>query len=182
MPVVSDPCSCQRDCLVCVVGEESHPRLCHPRFVDRWCFRTNGARRTQRGRLERVHRMERNNLPRAMHATDENSVDWWTLGPTRSSPKGCTNLPKDSTTSSFKAGSICRPKRYPVMTQRSKLVTPDVVFNILNAKLSSLATSFATSLNAGFALVVNPGNLFVESYKTSPVLHVQDSPNPIQSW
>ncbi|GFY66523.1 uncharacterized protein TNIN_145251 [Trichonephila inaurata madagascariensis] len=24
-------------------------------------------------------------------------------------------------------------KRYPVMTQRSKLVTPDVVFNILNA-------------------------------------------------
>ncbi|GFY73641.1 uncharacterized protein TNIN_440601 [Trichonephila inaurata madagascariensis] len=69
-------------------------------------------------------------------------------------------------------------KRYPVMTQRSKLVTPDVVFNILNAELSSLATSFATSLNVGFALVVNPGNLFVESYKTSPVLHVQDSPIP----
>ncbi|GFY62456.1 hypothetical protein TNIN_135021 [Trichonephila inaurata madagascariensis] len=38
------------------------------------------------------------------------------------------------------------------MTQRSKLVTPDVVFNLLNAELSSLATSFATSLNVGFAL------------------------------
>ncbi|GFW88247.1 uncharacterized protein TNCV_820041 [Trichonephila clavipes] len=60
-------------------------------------------------------------------------------------------------------------KQYPVMTQKSKLVTPDVVFNIFNAELSSLAMCFATSLNAGFALVENPGNLFVESYKTSPV-------------
>ncbi|GFW87444.1 uncharacterized protein TNCV_1300891 [Trichonephila clavipes] len=69
-------------------------------------------------------------------------------------------------------------KQYPIMTQKSKLVTPDVVFNILNAELSSLATSFAMSLNAGSALVENPSNLFVESYKTSPVLHVQDSPVP----
>ncbi|GFV24212.1 uncharacterized protein TNCV_2632161 [Trichonephila clavipes] len=69
-------------------------------------------------------------------------------------------------------------KLYPIMTQKSKLVTPDVVFNILNAELSSLATSFAISLNAGSALVENPSNLFVESYKTSPVLHVQDSPVP----
>ncbi|GFY64495.1 uncharacterized protein TNIN_47681 [Trichonephila inaurata madagascariensis] len=77
-------------------------------------------------------------------------------------------------------------KRYPVMTQKSKLVTPDVVFNILNAELTSLATSFATSLNAGFTLVENPGNLFVEGYKTSPVLHVQDSPIPnsvlVRKW
>ncbi|GFX64553.1 uncharacterized protein TNCV_2811781 [Trichonephila clavipes] len=64
------------------------------------------------------------------------------------------------------------------MTQKSKLVTPDVVFNILNAELSSLATSFAISFNAGSALVEDPSNLFVESYKTSPVLHVQDSPVP----
>ncbi|GFW27980.1 uncharacterized protein TNCV_768601 [Trichonephila clavipes] len=64
------------------------------------------------------------------------------------------------------------------MTQKSKLVTPDVVFNILNAELSSLATSFATSLNADFALVEKPRNLFVESYKTSTVLHIQDSPVP----
>ncbi|GFW39600.1 uncharacterized protein TNCV_3187711 [Trichonephila clavipes] len=63
-------------------------------------------------------------------------------------------------------------KQYPVMTQRSKLVTPDVVFNNLNAELSSLATSFASSLIAGFSLVENPSNLFVESYKTSHVLHV----------
>ncbi|GFX76047.1 uncharacterized protein TNCV_3718181 [Trichonephila clavipes] len=34
-------------------------------------------------------------------------------------------------------------KQYPIMTQKSKLVTPAVVFNILNAELSSLATSFA---------------------------------------
>ncbi|GFT74799.1 uncharacterized protein TNCV_2516911 [Trichonephila clavipes] len=67
-------------------------------------------------------------------------------------------------------------KQYPIMTQKSKLVTPDVVFYILNAELSSLATSFAISLNAGSALVENPSNLFLESYKTSPVLHVQDSP------
>ncbi|GFX42244.1 uncharacterized protein TNCV_4310791 [Trichonephila clavipes] len=66
-------------------------------------------------------------------------------------------------------------KPYPVMTQKSKLVTPDVVFNILNAELSSLATSFAISLNAGVALV--EGNLLVESYKLSPILHVQDSPS-----
>ncbi|GFU37509.1 uncharacterized protein TNCV_4274391 [Trichonephila clavipes] len=69
-------------------------------------------------------------------------------------------------------------KQYPIMTQKSKLVTPAVVFNILNAELSSLATSFAISLNAGSALVENPSNLYVESYKTSPVLHVQDSPVP----
>ncbi|GFY29432.1 uncharacterized protein TNCV_2626031 [Trichonephila clavipes] len=69
-------------------------------------------------------------------------------------------------------------KQYPIMTQKSKLVTPDVVFNILNAELSSLATSFAISLNAGSAVVENPSNLYVESYKTSPVLHVQDSPVP----
>ncbi|GFY23827.1 uncharacterized protein TNCV_3536211 [Trichonephila clavipes] len=71
-------------------------------------------------------------------------------------------------------------KSYPVMTQKSKLVTPDVVFNILNAELSSLATS----LNVGVALV--EGNLMVESYKLSPVLHVQDSPVPrsvlVRKW
>ncbi|GFU00040.1 uncharacterized protein TNCV_2345851 [Trichonephila clavipes] len=69
-------------------------------------------------------------------------------------------------------------KQYPIMTQKSKLVTPDVVFNILNAELSSLAMRFAISCNVGSALVENPSNLFVESYKTSPVLHVQDSPVP----
>ncbi|GFX32219.1 uncharacterized protein TNCV_1673271 [Trichonephila clavipes] len=75
-------------------------------------------------------------------------------------------------------------KSYSIMTQKSKLVTPDVVFNILNAELSSLATSFATSLNAGVALV--EGNLMVESYKLSPVLHVQYSPVPrsvlVRKW
>ncbi|GFW36324.1 hypothetical protein TNCV_3712451 [Trichonephila clavipes] len=38
--------------------------------------------------------------------------------------------------------------------------------------------SFAISLNEESALVENPSNQFVESYKTSPVLHVQDSPVP----
>ncbi|GFV06322.1 uncharacterized protein TNCV_1528461, partial [Trichonephila clavipes] len=69
-------------------------------------------------------------------------------------------------------------KQYPIMTQKSKLVTPDVIFNMLNAELSTLFTSFAISLNAGSALVENPSNLFVESCKTCPVLHVQDSPVP----
>ncbi|GFS50580.1 uncharacterized protein TNCV_2042021 [Trichonephila clavipes] len=69
-------------------------------------------------------------------------------------------------------------KQYPIMTQKSKLVTPAVVFNILNAELSSFTTSFAISLNAGSALVENPSNLYVEIYKTSPVLHVQNSPVP----
>ncbi|GFX18893.1 uncharacterized protein TNCV_321981 [Trichonephila clavipes] len=69
-------------------------------------------------------------------------------------------------------------KPYLIMTQKSRLVTPAVVFNILNAELSSLATSFAISLNAGSALVENPSNLFVESFKTAPVLHVQVSPVP----
>ncbi|GFX88601.1 uncharacterized protein TNCV_2660121 [Trichonephila clavipes] len=69
-------------------------------------------------------------------------------------------------------------KQYPIMTQKSKLVTPDVVFNILNAELSSLAMSLAISLNAGSALVENPSNMFVESYKTSSILHLQDSPVP----
>ncbi|GFU03507.1 uncharacterized protein TNCV_2257271 [Trichonephila clavipes] len=69
-------------------------------------------------------------------------------------------------------------KPYSIMTQKSKLVTLDVVFNILNAELPSLATSFAISLNEGSALVENSSNLFVESYKTSPILHVQDSPVP----
>ncbi|GFT98844.1 uncharacterized protein TNCV_3792571 [Trichonephila clavipes] len=54
----------------------------------------------------------------------------------------------------------------------------DAVFNILNAELSSCTTSFDTSLNAGFALGENRGNLFVESYKTSPVLQVHDSAVP----
>ncbi|GFT15476.1 hypothetical protein TNCV_3264861 [Trichonephila clavipes] len=49
---------------------------------------------------------------------------------------------------------------------------------ILNTELSSLATNFATSLDAGSALAENPSNLFVESYETSPVLPVQDSPFP----
>ncbi|GFT24473.1 hypothetical protein TNCV_3252901 [Trichonephila clavipes] len=70
------------------------------------------------------------------------------------------------------------------MTQKSKLMTLDVVFNILKAELSSLATSYATSLNAGVALV--EGNLMVESYKLSPVLHVQDFPVPrsvlVRKW
>ncbi|GFX88602.1 uncharacterized protein TNCV_2660131 [Trichonephila clavipes] len=70
-------------------------------------------------------------------------------------------------------------KQYPIMTQKSKLVTPDVVFNILNAELSSLAMSLAISLNAGSVLVGNPSSLFVDSYKTSPALHVLESPVPI---
>ncbi|GFS59713.1 uncharacterized protein TNCV_4476671 [Trichonephila clavipes] len=72
-------------------------------------------------------------------------------------------------------------KPYPIMTQKSKLVTPDVVFNILNAEPSSLATSFL-SLSVSkmvSALVENPSNTCLwREFQTSPVLHVQDSPVP----
>ncbi|GFT80117.1 hypothetical protein TNCV_4764041 [Trichonephila clavipes] len=67
-----------------------------------------------------------------------------------------TNLPKDSTTSSFKVKMCCRPKTVSNHDAKAKLVTPDVVFNILNAELSSLALSFAISLNADSALVGEP--------------------------
>ncbi|GFY42571.1 uncharacterized protein TNIN_197681 [Trichonephila inaurata madagascariensis] len=158
MPVVSDPCSCQRDCLVCRRGEEPphdcaiHVLLESMVFQERMLY----GEPTE-ALLEEILQSGKEYLPRAMHMTDQNSVNW----------QSKDVLP------------VLKP--YPVMMHKSKLVTPDVVFNILNAELSSLATSFATSLNAGGALVEDPGNLFVESYKLSPVLHVQDSPAPVQS-
>ncbi|GFT34690.1 uncharacterized protein TNCV_1536251 [Trichonephila clavipes] len=71
-------------------------------------------------------------------------------------------------------------KPYPVMTQKSKLVTPDVMFNILNAKRTSLATSFATNLNAGVALV--EGNHFCGELQIISRLARSRLPFPVQSW
>ncbi|GFX42128.1 uncharacterized protein TNCV_2135431 [Trichonephila clavipes] len=70
-------------------------------------------------------------------------------------------------------------KHYPVMTQKSKLVTPDDVFNILNAELASLGTSFATSLNAGVALV--EGNCWWRATNCLPSCTFKILPFPVQS-
>ncbi|GFS56046.1 uncharacterized protein TNIN_127731 [Trichonephila inaurata madagascariensis] len=239
MPVVSDPCSCQRDCLVCGRGgEPTHDCAIHV-LLESMVFQERMVHgEPSEARLEEILQNGKEYLTRAMHMTDENSVRWQmmynhvkrgfpqhhgncfqnasvvihSLSVFFKSSHVVQNSPASSTAMVGKDGKLYfrlvdvgallgrskvyefakifdnlvvqgkdvlpAHKRYPVMTQRSKLVTPDVVFNILNAELSSLATSFATSLNGGFALVVNPGNLFVESYKTSPVLHVQDSPIP----
>ncbi|GFW26073.1 uncharacterized protein TNCV_3317431 [Trichonephila clavipes] len=202
MPVVSDPCSCQSDCFLCGRGEE-HPHDCAiPVLLESMVFQERMLHgEFNEAKLEEILKNGKEYLPLAMLMTDENSVRWQTMynyvksgfpehqGNSSRNTGGCW-----SPTRSFQSIQICKRfdslviqgkdvlpahKQYPIMTQKSKLVTPDVVFTILNAELSSLATSFAISLNAVSALVENPSNLFAESYKTSPVLHVQDSPVPI---
>ncbi|GFT80154.1 uncharacterized protein TNCV_2241301 [Trichonephila clavipes] len=106
------------------------------------------------------------------------TLDWWMLEPLLGRSKVYKFAKRIDNIVIRGKDVLPAHKQYSILTQKSKLVTPDVVFNILNAELSSLAMSFAISLNAGSALVENPSNLFVESYKTSLVLHVQDSPVP----
>ncbi|GFS47526.1 uncharacterized protein TNCV_4219771 [Trichonephila clavipes] len=256
MPVVSDPCSCQSDCLVCGRGEESPHDCAMHVLLESMVFQERMLHgEPTEAKLEEILKNGKEYLPLAMLMTDENSVRWQTMynyvksgfpqhqgnSSRNREYKSLTAFRCDSFTVSvsfsrvimwFKIllphqhyplaamvgkdgklyfrlvdvgallgrskvykfakrfdplviqGKDVLPahKPYPIMTQKSKLVTPDVVFNILNAELSSLATSFAIILNAGSALVENPSNLFVESFKTSPVLHVQDSPSPIPSW
>ncbi|GFW27981.1 uncharacterized protein TNCV_768611 [Trichonephila clavipes] len=234
MPFVSDPCSCQPDCLVCGRGKEPpHDCAIHV-LLESMVFQEGMLHgEPTEPKLEEILQRGKEYLPLAMHMTDEYSVRWQTMYNYVKSgfpqhqgnySRNCffkshhvvQNSPASSTLSTAamigKDGKLYfrlvdvgaflghskvylfakrfdnlviqgkdvlpAHKQYPVMTQKSKLVIPDVVFNILNAELSSLATSFATSLNVGFALVEYPSNLFVESYKTSPVLHVQDSPVP----
>ncbi|GFV38511.1 uncharacterized protein TNCV_3491001 [Trichonephila clavipes] len=243
MPVVSDPCSCQSDCLVCGRGEEPpHDCAIHV-LLESMVFQERMLHgEPTEAKLEEILKHGKEYLPLAMLMTDENSVRWQTMynyvksgfpqhqGNSSRNPSVAIHSlavfykshhvvqtsPASSTLSIgcygwkgwqalLSTGGCWRPSRsfqsiqfakrfdhlaiqgkdvlpahkpYPIMTQKSKLVTPAVVFNILNAELSSLATSFALSLNAGSALVENPSNLFVESFKTAPVLHVQDAPVP----
>ncbi|GFV23191.1 uncharacterized protein TNCV_2943511 [Trichonephila clavipes] len=77
MPVVSDPCSCQPDCLVCGWGEEP-PHNCSIHvllelmvFQERMLY----GEPTE-ARLEEILQSGKEYLPRAMHITDQNSVRW----------------------------------------------------------------------------------------------------------
>ncbi|GFT15602.1 uncharacterized protein TNCV_4985461 [Trichonephila clavipes] len=201
MPVVSDPCSCQSDCCVCGREEEPpHDCAIHV-LLESMVFQERMLHgEPTEAKLEEILKHGKEYLPLAMLMTDENSVRWQTMynyvesgfpqhqGNSSRNTGGCW-----SPSRSFQSIQICQAIRQPrhsrqrcvagpetVFHHDAKVKTgdPDVIFNILNAELSSLATSFAISLNAGSALVENPRNLFVESYKTSPVLHVQDSPVP----
>ncbi|GFT05861.1 uncharacterized protein TNCV_3926241 [Trichonephila clavipes] len=243
MPVVSDPCSCQSDCLVCGRGDEpSHDCAFHV-LLESMVFQERMLHgEPTEAKVEEILKHGKEYLPLAMLMTDENSVRWQTMYhyvkngfpntreilqgilPLRFIHSPCFTrvimwfkllLPRQHYPLAAMVGKdgklyfrlvdvgallgrskvyqfakrfdhlalqgkdvLPDHKSYPIMTQKSKLVTPAVVFNILNAEQSSLATSFALSLNAGSALVENPSNLFVESFKTAPVLHVQDSSVP----
>ncbi|GFX33910.1 uncharacterized protein TNCV_757801 [Trichonephila clavipes] len=77
MPVVSAPCSCQPDCLVC--GREMyHPMIVPSMFYwNRWCFKEDMLYgEPTEGRLEEILQNGKEYLPRAMHMTDQNSVQW----------------------------------------------------------------------------------------------------------
>ncbi|GFT83596.1 uncharacterized protein NPIL_106691 [Nephila pilipes] len=61
-------------------------------------------------------------------------------------------------------------KDYPIVTKKTHLVPPNVVYNILAAENVSLSSSFAKPLNMGYAFVPPVKQLLVESFKKSPVL------------
>ncbi|GFU77788.1 uncharacterized protein TNCV_1137961 [Trichonephila clavipes] len=143
MPVAPDPCSCQPDCLVCGWGEvPSHDCAIHV-LLESMLFQERMLHgEPTEERLEDILQSGKEYLPRAM--TDQNST-CGRLGHVYKFTKRFDTL--------VIQGKDVLPgyKSYAVMTQKSKLVTTDVVFNILNAEMSSLATSVAT--NAGVALV-----------------------------
>ncbi|GFT42928.1 uncharacterized protein TNCV_1615001 [Trichonephila clavipes] len=80
MPVVSAPCSCQPDCLVCCRGDVSphdcaiHVLLESMVFQERMLY----GEPTE-ARLEEILQCGKEYLPRAMHMTDQNSVRWQTM-------------------------------------------------------------------------------------------------------
>ncbi|GFS61293.1 uncharacterized protein TNIN_191681 [Trichonephila inaurata madagascariensis] len=74
-------------------------------------------------------------------------------------------------------------KRYPVMTQRSKLVTPDVVFNIFECQTVVVGYEFCHQSQCGLCSGGRWSRQPVcESYKTSPSCMFKILPTPIQSW
>ncbi|GFW10168.1 uncharacterized protein TNCV_2569521 [Trichonephila clavipes] len=80
MPVVSDPCSCQSDYLVCGRGEEpSHDCAMHV-LLESMVFqeRTLHGDPTE-AKLEEILKHGKEYLPLAMLMTDENSVRWQTM-------------------------------------------------------------------------------------------------------
>ncbi|GFY40511.1 uncharacterized protein TNIN_1811 [Trichonephila inaurata madagascariensis] len=77
MPVNSDPCSCQRDCLVCGRGEEPpHDCAIHV-LLESLVFQERMLHgEPTETRLEEILQSGKEYLPRAMHMTDQNSVNW----------------------------------------------------------------------------------------------------------
>ncbi|GFX34236.1 uncharacterized protein TNCV_3225861 [Trichonephila clavipes] len=80
MPVVSDPCSCQSDCLVCGRGEESlHDCAIHV-LLESMVFQERMLHgEPTEAKLVEILKHGKEYLPLAMLMTDENSVRWQTM-------------------------------------------------------------------------------------------------------
>ncbi|GFW87266.1 uncharacterized protein TNCV_4313891 [Trichonephila clavipes] len=75
MPVVSDPCSCQPDCLVCGREEEPPQNCAIHVLLESMVFRERMLHgEPTDARLEEILQSGKEYLPRAM--TDQNSVRW----------------------------------------------------------------------------------------------------------
>ncbi|GFT24474.1 uncharacterized protein TNCV_3252911 [Trichonephila clavipes] len=80
MPVFSDPCSCQPDCLVCGRGEvPPHDCAIHV-LLESMVFQERMLHgEPTEARLEEILQSGKEYLPRAMHLTDQNSLRWQTM-------------------------------------------------------------------------------------------------------
>ncbi|GFV24754.1 uncharacterized protein TNCV_882221 [Trichonephila clavipes] len=80
MPVVSDPCSCQSDCLVCGRGDEpSHDCAIHV-LLESMVFQERMLHgEPTEAKVEEILKHGKEYLPLAMLMTDENSVRWQTM-------------------------------------------------------------------------------------------------------
>ncbi|GFT55799.1 uncharacterized protein TNCV_4521911 [Trichonephila clavipes] len=80
MPVVSAPCSCQPDCLVCGRGDvPPHDCAIHV-LLESMVFQERMLHgEPTEARLEEILQSGKEYLPRAMHMTDQNSVRWQTM-------------------------------------------------------------------------------------------------------
>ncbi|GFS47524.1 uncharacterized protein TNCV_4219751 [Trichonephila clavipes] len=80
MPVVSDPCSCQSDCLVCGRGEESPHDCAMHVLLESMVFQERMLHgEPTEAKLEEILKNGKEYLPLAMLMTDENSVRWQTM-------------------------------------------------------------------------------------------------------
>ncbi|GFW36776.1 uncharacterized protein TNCV_4348171 [Trichonephila clavipes] len=80
MPVVSDPCSCQSDCLVCGRGEEPHHDCAIHVLLESMVFQERMLYgEPTEAKLEESLKNGKEYLPLAMLMTDENSLRWQTM-------------------------------------------------------------------------------------------------------
>ncbi|GFX78413.1 uncharacterized protein TNCV_3034561 [Trichonephila clavipes] len=77
MLVVSAPCSCQPDCLVCGRGDVPPHDCAIPVLLESMVFQEHMLYgEPTEARLEEILQNGKEYLPRAMHMTDQNSVRW----------------------------------------------------------------------------------------------------------